>query len=882
MEAEEKLVSEGKESSMKKVIINKYVIYTICFWAFIGPLIYYISSIGLFAGGHSDAIWQHYPIMVYIRKFWMNIFNSLWNRESLIVPMIDFSIGMGEDVISALNYYGFGDPFYLLTIFVSEENLPYFYSVFFYFRVYLGGAAFIVFISELDKTKSISAYVIGALVYSFSGFAVQSNMHIIFTHAMMYIPLMMLGAEKSMHGKRKGMLCITTFCFALSGFFFLYIGSISLAVYVLYRLFREKRGWKDAVKRIWKLIIEHLLGMGMASVIFIPAVLGFLSSNRAQIKSGYPLIVSWDSIKSILLNMFQPSYDNLGQETAVCTIGMITIICILLARKKMQEKLNLILLFLLTIIPFFNVFMSGFGRSHSRWQVVISMYMAFLTVIYWDELGSITTFQKVGVALVYLLLGIIGIKDDILQHERFGKTILSYGIILAALLIVLPLLKRLGKEKIGKYILFFAAYITICINWKAIARDRDIEAVNLRQVAAELVDNDEQESFYRIDNEQGKQVMNISLCQGYNGIMQYVSIPNNRYASAFEKWDIANVTHMTWSGLDQRAILETMCAVKYFIANEENNRFIPYGFEYVKSTEEGKWGLYQNKYALPIAYTYDEIYNVEDYQKLSGIEKQQVMLQAAAVEGMRGGYIEPLEIEDYITAGTYEISNLENVALEKNIIKGEADGRLKISIDIKSGCENYFFYTGEVNTIDEIEIDNSYVKEGHPLSPFVINLGTVKENRTMEIVLTFKHAFELDKNNIQILYYDFSNYARYIDALKKDTEGKFKVGTNYIGGSLALEQNKILCFSIPYSRGWSAKIDEKEVEIYPVNDLFMGVEVSKGKHQIELFYVTPGIKVGAVISACSLAVIIFMIVRPTIKKYAVKDNGHKTDGNKFC
>lgn len=43
---------------MKKIIQNKYAVYTVMFWAFIGPLLFYISSIGLCAIGTSDAVSQ--------------------------------------------------------------------------------------------------------------------------------------------------------------------------------------------------------------------------------------------------------------------------------------------------------------------------------------------------------------------------------------------------------------------------------------------------------------------------------------------------------------------------------------------------------------------------------------------------------------------------------------------------------------------------------------------------------------------------------------------------------------------------------------------------------------------------------------------------------
>ena len=123
---------------MKKVIKNKYVIFCVLYWGIAGILLYRISSLGLCTIGTSDAIAQHYPVMAYVRNLWRECFGSLLRGEHFTFPMVDFTVGMGEDTISALNYYGLGDPFYLLTMLSSQENLPYFYSFFLYFRIYTG------------------------------------------------------------------------------------------------------------------------------------------------------------------------------------------------------------------------------------------------------------------------------------------------------------------------------------------------------------------------------------------------------------------------------------------------------------------------------------------------------------------------------------------------------------------------------------------------------------------------------------------------------------------------------------------------------------------------------------------------------------------------
>lgn len=71
----------------------------------------------------------------------------------------------------------------------------------------------------------------------------------------------------------------------------------------------------------------------------------------------------------------------------------------------------------------------------------------------------------------------------------------------------------------------------------------------------------------------------------------------------------------------------------------------------------------------------------------------------------------------------------------------------------------------------------------------------------------------------------------------------------------------MLCVSVPYSDGWSAYVDGEKVPIYRVNDLFIGLETSQGMHNIELKYVTPGLKLGIGVSILSILVIILLMIK---------------------
>lgn len=75
---------------------------------------------------------------------------------------------------------------------------------------------------------------------------------------------------------------------------------------------------------------------------------------------------------------------------------------------------------------------------------------------------------------------------------------------------------------------------------------------------------------------------------------------------------------------------------------------------------------------------------------------------------------------------------------------------------------------------------------------------------------------------------------------------------------------------MPYSKGWKVQIDGKNEKIYQINDLYMGIVLDQGKHQIVFKYETLGLRVGAIISILSLILIIllyFIKYKKSVQKY---------------
>lgn len=109
----------------------------------------------------ADGVAQHYAVLMWIRNTLRQFLHG-----NFALPMVDFSVGQGFDVIGTLNYYGVGDPVNLLTVFFADNHLDQMYMFLILFRMYLSGLAFSYYCSTAGIQRKASV-LCGSWLYVF-------------------------------------------------------------------------------------------------------------------------------------------------------------------------------------------------------------------------------------------------------------------------------------------------------------------------------------------------------------------------------------------------------------------------------------------------------------------------------------------------------------------------------------------------------------------------------------------------------------------------------------------------------------------------------------------------------------------------------------------
>ncbi len=180
-----------------------------------------------------------------------------------------------------------------------------------------------------------------------------------------------------------------------------------------------------------------------------------------------------------------------------------------------------------------------------------------------------------------------------------------------------------------------------------------------------------------------------------------------------------------------------------------------------------------------------------------------------------------------------------------------------------------------------------HVLNGSPDISFKLNIGskfgtsTIEQARQSTLSL-FKHV---TNSTLNIGYYDGklptsltfqpsklgtyelkyrvvaekldNNYYREVKTLQRHRLEDIKFKRNQVQGTIKTTRPGVLTSSIPYSTGWSVKVNGKKATTLRTNQAFLGVYLPTGTHHVTFSYELPGIKLGALLSLIGLGWTIF-------------------------
>lgn len=148
---------------------------------------------------------------------------------------------------------------------------------------------------------------------------------------------------------------------------------------------------------------------------------------------------------------------------------------------------------------------------------------------------------------------------------------------------------------------------------------------------------------------------------------------------------------------------------------------------------------------------------------------------------------------------------------------------------------------------------------------FLANMGYSSAPKK-QLVLSFPMQGIYTLDNLSIICQPVGQLPLQKQKLAENQIQIQKISQNEYEFHVSNQEAGILCFSAPYSSGWSAVIDGKKADILQLNTVNMGVELLPGSHKIVFQYRTPCLRPGFIISMLSIFLLIFIRTRIILKR----------------
>lgn len=301
---------------------------------------------------------------------------------------------LGVNFIGSYSFYLLGSPFFWLTIPFPEAALPYLMGPLLMLKFAFAALTGYVYLHRYVKNRNHA--VLGAVLYAFSGFSVYNVFFNHFHEAILTFPLMLAALDEYIYTRRRGPFALTVaLCCVVNYYFF--VGQVTFAlIYFFLRLLCKS--FRISLPDLLLLLLEAVLGVGLACVLLLPSVDAILQNGRTD-----NLINGWNALlynhNQRYLHIFEslffppdlPARPNFTPDSEskwaslgawLPLFGMSGVIGWLQIRRKHWLKKFLWILFFMAAVPFLNASFQLFNSSfYGRWYYMLTLMLSLATVL---------------------------------------------------------------------------------------------------------------------------------------------------------------------------------------------------------------------------------------------------------------------------------------------------------------------------------------------------------------------------------------------------------------------------------------------------------------------------------------------------------------------
>ena len=794
-----------------------------------------------------------------------------------------FNKSIGGNNIGLFAYY-LASPLNLLLMFFPKAAIGEFIFIIYLIKIGLASLCFSLYISKVYKKKDLFV-VIFSLCYALMSYNICFQMNIMWMDGMMLLPLVALGIEEIILKGKYKLYMIVLFMVVVSNYYIGYMICIFSVVYFFYKSIIYK---KISLPRTFKFFGASFITGGLASFLLIPVLIS-LSTGKADFNLFSEAITIKQNLSSFLSKLFIGSY-NMGQvmkspTNIYCSVMVAELLMLYFFNKEINIRnkiASLIVMVFIALSFFISTFILlwhgfdypiGFQYRNSFifcFFIITLAYECWLKIKRSNFNGLIITVLFFAVASIYVSYG----EYDYLDTNKIVSTFI---ISLCYIIVFMICIKFNGISRIILSLISLLVITELTLNaYLSMKNIKYIDKAHIGEyieTVSPLIEEVKSlnDNFYRIEQVY-RNTLNDSMLLNYNGLGHSSSANEESTGRLIKNFGFKTSTINEIYNMGTTIPIDSILGIKYLISMEEPEFFKCYKYKqnmfYNKIKTEGNYAVYQNPYALPIAFMVNEALE----STKSNEAKNKFAYNNDILKSMVN---ENYDIYKELNVTDIKLNNLSEVKYDDETVYQKEIKGVKATIELTLKAQEYgpvymFLKSSEyengfsskksnISSQNGVSITvNSNVKydqfTGHGYNIQFIGTYHKDEEITIEISV-LNDSFSLDE--VQLYYCDMDRFQDIYKNLSYNIIENTIYKDGYIKGDIKVTADKTLMYtSIPYDEGWNLKVDGEEYDYFKILNGLIGVKLQPGQHKIEFKYKLPGLRLGIGISIFSLGILI--------------------------
>lgn len=802
----------------------------------------------------------------------------LTSGESILYS---FERALGGEFLGIFAYY-LSSPFSVLVALFPKQNITEAMYLILVLKCGFCGLTFGYYLTKKGLLRPQYRVAL-SVMYALSSYAVVMQHNVMWTDNLIAFPLLMLGIDELIvHGKYK--LYVISLVYAMmSNFYIGYMACIFVLIWFFIRYFMfapdERQRFLPTFARIafWSLI-----ALAISAIIILPVYYS-LSFGKLEFSDPDYSAEQLFDFADLLTKAFFGSYDTVRPTGMPFLFG--GTLALILAplyffsdhfptRKKVGYAAILLILAASFNFSILDIFWHGMQRPNwlnARFAYMFVFLLLVMTAHVAEKLRDFD--RKTILASVVFWCAMLVILQK-LDYKFLNDFIVVWGgiFLFAVYAALVPTVAR-SSSRILPTMLAVVVTLEMLLNALAMVWqfDADVSYSNrnsYRQMidtydeAVEKLPENEENELYRVEKLVHRR-KNDNFALDLNGLSNSTSTLNARAVDLMHQFGYAAQSH--WSMyIGATAVTDALLGVKYVIVDETDDKpvmdYIHELYDLYDSTR-GHLDIYENPYALPIAYSADEEVleydeppeNPDDDEYVDPFTYMNKLISALLGRDVKIWHA--AKVEDSEVYGVDMAFATGHRGYEVN---DEMTPKLQYILEIESTDPLYVYFPSEWPRECTMKLNDKEIGTFFDAQNFAI-----RELGSFEIGEEVDFRLYLEENDVYIrsgcqFFWHFDENA-FLDAVAELKTGGMNAVSptdDLVTGTITVpEEDSVVFTTIPYDEGWEVTVDGEPAETVPVlNDTLLAFRVQPGKHTLNFRYQPDCVTYGLILTFGGLAV----------------------------